>query len=166
MPSIDARLEALGIALPARSAPAARYVNAVRVGNLLFLSGKGPGSGVRGRLGDEFTTEEGYRFARAAGIEALAALKGALGSLERVRQVVKLQGFVNAVPAFAEHHLVMDGASDLMTDVFGERGRHARSVLGASSLRDRLPVILEGIFEIDPQNLDNIPMETSHDIHR
>ncbi|WP_159881616.1 RidA family protein [Paenibacillus puerhi] len=142
----------LGIELPEASEPAARYANYVILNGLMFVSGKGP-SGVpkpKGKLGHDYSTEEGYQFARSAGIELLAVLQAALGSLDRVKRVVKIQGFVNASPDFEEHHKVLNGASDLMLDVFGEhKGLHARSVLGASSLRDNLPVILDSIFEVE-----------------
>ncbi|QHT64075.1 RidA family protein [Paenibacillus lycopersici] len=145
------RLRAMGIALPAASEPAARYANCVRMNNLLFVSGKGPAGHPKGKLGADYTTAEGYRFARLAGIEILAVLQSALGSLDDVRRVVKLQGFVNATAHFEEHHRVLNGCSDLMLDVFGEKGVHARSVLGAVSLRDDLPVIIDSIFEIRMQ---------------
>ncbi|GFN32901.1 RidA family protein [Paenibacillus xylaniclasticus] len=151
MPSIEDKLSQLGIVLPSESAPAANYANAVLAGNLLFISGKGPAGGARGRLGIEYTTDEGYQLARAAAIEVLAVVQAAVGSLEKVKRVVKAQGFINATASFTEHHLVLNGFSDLMADVFGERGVHARSVFGASSLRDGLPVIIDSIFEIYPE---------------
>lgn len=149
MTTAEESVHRLGIALPAASAPAANYANYALAGGLLFISGKGPAGHPRGKLGAELTTEEGYRFAREAGIEALAAVKEAIGSLNRVKRVVKVQGFVNAAPAFEEHHLVLNGCSDLLADVFGERGAHARSVLGAVSLRGQLPVIVDCIFEVE-----------------
>jgi enamine deaminase RidA (YjgF/YER057c/UK114 family) len=146
--SVEARLERLGIVLPQASEPTANYANAVRVHNLLFVAGKGPSGKPRGKLGQSYSTEEGYQFARAAGIEVLAVLKHALGSLDRVERVVKLQGFVNATSSFEEHHLVLNGCSDLMREVFGNRGKHSRSVMGANSLRDNLPLVIDSIFEI------------------
>jgi enamine deaminase RidA (YjgF/YER057c/UK114 family) len=148
MSTIEDRLAQLGIILPAESAPAANYANFVLAGGLLFISGKGPAGDSRGKLGADYTTEEGYQFARAAGIEVLAVVKAAAGSLDNVKQVVKAQGFINASPSFAEHHLVLNGFSDLMAEVFGEKGLHARSVFGANSLRNQLPVIIDSIFEI------------------
>ncbi|EFM10610.1 Endoribonuclease L-PSP [Paenibacillus curdlanolyticus YK9] len=142
------RLNAMGITLPEASGPAAQYANYVQVNNLLFVSGKGPTGNPQGKLGSEYTTEEGYQYARQAGIEVLAVVRAALGSLERVKRVVKIQGFVNATPAFEEHHKVLNGCSDLMLDVFGERGTHARSVLGAVSVRENLPIIIDSIFEV------------------
>ncbi|WP_139990806.1 RidA family protein [Paenibacillus paridis] len=147
--TIEQRLTALGIILPLASEPAAKYVNYVYANGLLFLSGKGPSAPTKGKLGLDFCTEEGYQFARQVGIEVLAVLKQALGDLSLVRQVVKAQGFVHADPSFEEHHKVLNGFSDLMVEVFGERGMHARSVFGANSLRDQLPVIIDSIFEVE-----------------
>jgi enamine deaminase RidA (YjgF/YER057c/UK114 family) len=150
--TIEERLAALGIVLPAASNPAANYTNVVQAGGLLFVSGKGPlavqGVYPKGKLGREYTTEEGYQFARSAGIQVLAVVKEALGSLDQVRRVVRIHGAVNAEPHFEEHHKVLNGCSDLMAEVFGERGVHARSVTGVVSLRDNLPIVVESIFEV------------------
>ncbi|WP_199616284.1 RidA family protein [Paenibacillus alkalitolerans] len=147
---IENRLKQLGIVLPEASEPAAKYANFVIVNGLLFVSGKGPAGKPKGKLGKDFTTEEGYQFARQAGIEVLAVLQSALGTLDKVRRVVKVQGFVNANPAFEEPHKVLNGFSDLMLEVFGDdKGFHARSVLGASSLRDNLPVVVDSIFQVE-----------------
>lgn len=146
---IAERLKLLEIVLPSVSEPAAKYVNYVKVGHLLFVSGKGPAGNAKGKLGADYTTEEGYQFAWKAGIEVLAVLESALGSLEKVKRVVKIQGFVNATASFEEHHKVLNGCSDLMLEVFGEKGMHARSVLGANSVRDNLPIIIDSIFEIE-----------------
>jgi len=143
------RLEELGIVLPSASEPAAKYANYVIVNGLCFVSGKGPAGHPKGKLGQDFTTEEGYHFARQTGIEILAVLESALGSLDKVKRVVKIQGFVNADPLFEEHHKVLNGCSDLMLEVFGDKGSHARSVLGAVSVRDNLPIIIDSIFEVD-----------------
>lgn len=145
---IAERLKALGIILPKASEPAAKYANYVKVNGLLYVSGKGPAGSPKGKLGQQYTTEEGYRFARQIGLEVLAVVQAALGSLDQVKSVVKVQGFVNADPQFEEHHKVLNGFSDLMLDVFGDKGLHARSVLGANSLRDNLPIIVDSIFEI------------------
>lgn len=147
--TIAQRLETLGIVLPVASEPAAKYANYVKVNGLLFVSGKGPSGSPKGKLGKDYTTQEGYQFARLAGIEILAVLLSAAGSLDHVKRVVKLQGFVNAVPEFEEHHKVLNGCSDVMLDVFGEKGKHARSVFGAVSVRDNLPIIVDSIFEIE-----------------
>lgn len=143
------RLVELGIILPKASEPAARYANCVQANGLLFMSGKGPAGNPKGKLGVDFTTEEGYKFARQTGIEILAVLQSELGSLDRVKRVVKLQGFVNAGPQFEEHHKVLNGCSDLMLDVFLEKGLHARSVFGAVSVRNNLPIVIDSIFEVE-----------------
>ncbi|MBX3650622.1 MAG: RidA family protein [Burkholderiales bacterium] len=154
MLSAEQRIRDLGLVLPAGSAPAANYANAVRSGNLLFIAGKPPqpedGRMPKGRLGREYTAEEGYRFARSAALELMAVMRAELGSLDRVARVVEVQGFLNAVPEFEAHPKVLDGCSDLLVEVFGERGVHARSVLGASSLRGGLPVIVKAVVEVLP----------------
>lgn len=147
--TVEYRLEELGIVLPPASEPAARYANFVKVNGLLFVSGKGPSGSPKGKLGKDYSTAEGYQFARQTAIEILAVLKTAAGSLDKVKRVVKIQGFVNAEPAFEEHHKVLNGCSDLLLDVFGEKGLHARSVFGAVSLRDDLPIIVDSIFEVE-----------------
>lgn len=150
--NIERRLIELGIVLPQASEPAAKYANCVFSNGLLFVSGKGPAAAPKGKLGLDYSTEEGYQFARQAGIEVLAVLKNALGHLDNVNRVVKAQGFVNADPSFEEHHKVLNGFSDLMLEVFGEKGFHARSVMGASSLRNNLPVIVDSIFEVSNES--------------
>jgi enamine deaminase RidA (YjgF/YER057c/UK114 family) len=147
--SIEVRLERMGINLPKASNPAASYTNYVIVNGLMFVSGKGPTGNPKGKLGNEFGTEDGYRFARSTGIEVLAVVKDALGSLDKVKRVVKVQGFVNAAPHFEEHHKVLNGFSELMFEVFEDKGVHARSVLGAVSVRDNLPIIVDSIFEVE-----------------
>ncbi|SEO55418.1 RidA family protein [Paenibacillus sp. OV219] len=147
--TVAERLRLLGIVLPSASEPAAKYTNVVKVNHLLFVSGKGPAGNPRGKLGEDFTTVEGYQFARQAGIEILAVLVSAIASLENVKRVVKIQGFVNATAAYEEHHKVLNGCSDLMLDVFGEKGVHSRSVFGAVSVRDNLPIIIDSIFEVE-----------------
>jgi len=150
----EQRLQDLGITLPSGSAPAANYANAVRTGNLLFIAGKAPlpenGKLPKGKLGREFTAEDGYRFARSAALDLIAVMRSELGSLDYVARVVEVQGFLNAVPEFEDHAKVLNGCSDLLVEVFEERGVHARSVLGASSLRGGLPVILKAVIEIAP----------------
>lgn len=148
MSNIEQRLVDLGIQLPVASNPAASYTNFVIVNNLVYVSGKGPHGHPKGKLGSDFTINEGYVFAREAGIEVLAVLKDGLGSLNKVKRVIKIQGFVNAEPHFAEHHLVLNGCSDLLYEVFQDKGVHARSVFGATSLRNNLPIVVDSIFEI------------------
>ena len=148
----EQRLKELGIELPQGSSPAANYANAVRSGSLLFIAGKGPlpsdGELPKGRLGREFTTEEGYQFAKSACIDLIAVMKSELGSLDKVARVVELQGFINADPNFEDHAKVMNGASGLLVQVFGEKGIHVRSVLGATSLRSGVPLVLKAVVEV------------------
>ncbi|MEN3353623.1 MAG: hypothetical protein V7640_1781 [Betaproteobacteria bacterium] len=152
--SAEQRLVEMGLSLPSGSAPAANYANAVRTGNLLFIAGKAPlpenGKLPKGRLGQEFTTEDGYRFARSAALDLIAVMRTELGSLDHVTRIVEVQGFLNAVPGFEDHAKVLNGCSDLLVEVFEERGVHARSVVGASSLRGGLPIILKAIIEVAP----------------
>lgn len=123
----EARLKELGIVLPKPSAPVANYVNAVRVGNLLFLAGKGPtgpdGKDVVGKLGRDLTVEQGYQAARYVAINQLAVLKAELGDLKRVKRIVKVLGMVNSDPAFGQQPEVVNGCSDLLVEVFGDKGR-------------------------------------------
>ncbi len=144
----DKRLKELGIQLPAVTPPVANYVNAVRTGNLLFLAGKGPGGSVAGKLGREFTVEQGYQHARSVGLALLAVMKAELGSLDRVKRVVKVLGMVNGTPEFTDQPKVINGCSDLFVEVLGERGKHARSAVGMGSLPNGIPVEIECIVEI------------------
>jgi enamine deaminase RidA (YjgF/YER057c/UK114 family) len=151
--SISQRLQELGIALPEIGAPWGNYVHAKRVGNLLYLSGKNPpaegGVVPRGKLGAGMTVEEGYRHARGVGLMLIAALQEALGGdLDRVEDIVKVLGMVNAAPDFEDHPKVVNGCSDLFVEVFGEKGRHARSAVGMSSLPGGIPVEIEIIVAV------------------
>ncbi|HET6468378.1 MAG TPA: RidA family protein [Geminicoccaceae bacterium] len=150
--SIEARLKELGIELPPATGPMANYVNAVRTGNLLFLAGKGPiyadGSMARGKVGADVTVEEAYGHARQTGINLIAAMRAELGSLDAVRRIVKVLGMVNAVPEFADQPKVINGCSDLFVEVFGEKGRHARSAVGMGSLPNNITVEIEAIVEV------------------
>jgi enamine deaminase RidA (YjgF/YER057c/UK114 family) len=151
--SAEKRLKELNIRLDAVSPPVANYVNAVRTGNLLFLAGKGGPPGAdgkrpQGKVGREFTVEQAYREARATGLELLAVMRHELGSLDRVKRVVKVLGMVNAVPDFQDHPKVINGCSDLFVEVFGERGKHARSAVGMGSLPMQIPVEIECIVEV------------------
>jgi len=140
------------LVLPECSLPAANYANATRVGNLLYLSGKAPlkvsNQLPRGRLGLEFDTQQGYVHAKSACLDLIAVMKSEAGGLSNVKQIVEIQGFVNATADFEDHASVLNGASDLLVDVFGEAGKHARSVFGASSLRGNVPIILKGLVEL------------------
>jgi enamine deaminase RidA (YjgF/YER057c/UK114 family) len=150
--SAEARLKELGIDLGAVSAPVANYVNAVRTGKLLYLSGKGPravnGKRPQGKVGREYTAEEAYQHARTVGLDLLAVMRAELGSLDKVVRVVKLLGMVNAVPEFQDHPKVINGCSDLFVEVLGEAGKHARSAVGMGSLPMGIPVEIEVIVEV------------------
>lgn len=149
---IAARLKALGIELPAPGKPAANYVTTVTTGKLLFVSGQVPraADGVKfvGKVGREFSIAEGQQAARLCAINILGAMQDAVGDLEKIARVVKVVGFVNAVPDFTDVHIVVNGASDLITDVLGERGKHARSAIGMGTLPLGVAVEVEAIAEI------------------
>ncbi len=152
--SAERRVEELNVEIGAVSAPVANYVNAVRTGNLLFLSGKGPrpgqdGKRAKGKVGREYTVEQGYQHARSVGLDLIAVMRAELGSLDRVKRVVKVLGMVNAVPEFEDQPKVINGCSDLFVEVFGERGRHARSAVGMGSLPMGIPVEIECIVEVE-----------------
>ena len=134
--------------LPPVPNAAGTYVHAVRTGNLLYLAGKGPISPVKGKVGAEFTKEQGYQYARETGLTLLAVLKAELGTLARVKRVVKVLGMVNATPEFGDQPFVINGCSDLFVEVFGDAGRHARSAVGMGSLPHGIPVEIEAIVEI------------------
>lgn len=151
--SAEKRLKELGIELGPVSSPVANYVNAVRTGNLLFLAGKGPRAGADGKrpvgkVGREFTADEAYKHARSVGLDLLAVMRTELGSLDKVKRVVKVLGMVNAVPEFTEHPKVINGCSDLLVEVLGDAGRHARSAVGMGSLPMGIPVEIECIVEV------------------
>ena len=153
MSSPTARLRELGLELPELPLPGGNYVHAVRTGGLLFLAGKGPGA-IAGKVGRDFTVEEGYEAARRTGLTLLAAIANELGSLDRVTRIVKVVGFVNATPEFTDPPKVINGCSDLFVDVFGERGRHARTSVGVASLPNQIPVEIEAIVEFDEQTTE------------
>ena len=149
--SHDARLRQLNITLPDAPMPAANYVPYVQSGNLLFVSGQiaaGPEGLIRGRLGADMDVAQGAAAARACGLALLAQARAALGSLDRVTRVVKLTGFVNSTPEFTDQPEVINGCSDLMVEVFGEAGRHARAAVSAPALPRGVAVEIEAIFEI------------------
>jgi enamine deaminase RidA (YjgF/YER057c/UK114 family) len=140
------KLSAIEASLPPLPEPGGNYVHAVRTGNLLFLAGKGvPASG---KVGAEFTKEQAYQFARETGLILLAVIKNELGTLRKVKRVVKVLGMVNATPEFGDHPFVINGCSDLFVEVFGENGRHARSAVGMGSLPMGIPVEIEAIVEV------------------
>ena len=151
--SAEKRLKELGIQLAPVTPPVANYVNAVRTGDLLYLAGKGPrpdASGVRpkGKVGREYTAEQAYQHARSVGLDLLAVMRQELGSLDKVKRVVKVLGMVNAVPEFTDHPKVINGCSDLFVEVFGAAGKHARSAVGMGSLPMGIPVEIEVIVEV------------------
>ncbi|MCK6450607.1 MAG: RidA family protein [Alphaproteobacteria bacterium] len=151
--TIAERLKQLKIDLPKVGNPMGSYVHAKRVGNLLYLSGKGPhypdGTMPKGKLGAGMTIEEGYKHARQVGLVLIAAMRDALGGdLDRVTDVVKVLGMVNATPDFGDQPKVINGCSDLFIEVFGERGRHARSAVGMGSLPGGIPVEIEVIVAV------------------
>lgn len=152
--SPEARLKALGIELPSAPKPLASYVSSVRTGNLVYLAGQGPLAGgkptVTGKVGAELTEEEGYKAARATILVSLAALRAEIGSLDRVVRIVKVVGWVNSAPGFTRQPWVINGASDLLIEIFGEAGRHARSAIGANELPLNIPVEIEMIVEVAP----------------
>lgn len=147
------RLAALGIMLPPAPPPVANFVTHVREGQLLFLSGQGPreadGRRHAGKVGREVSLQQAYASARLTGVNLLAVMHDALGSLTRVRRVVKLLGMVNATPDFTDHPQVINGCSDLFIAVFGEPGRHARSAVGMGSLPGNIPVEIEAIIAVN-----------------
>ncbi len=151
--SIEQRVAELGLTLPAVKPPAANYANAVRVGNLVYLSGTvavdANGDIPKGKVGADVPTQAAAEHARLVGLHHLAILRDELGSLDRIRRVVKLLGMVNAVPEFTEHSIVINGCSDLFVEIFGER--HARSAVGVGSLPFGITVEIELIVEVDPE---------------
>ncbi len=153
MGNVETRITELGIELPAPAAPAGAYVPSVRTGTLVFVSGQLPLLNgelrYRGRLDDTVTVEEGYAAARLCALNILAQLQAACeGDLGHVRQVVRVGGFVASTPDFERHPKVINGASDLMGEVFGERGQHARFAVGAASLPLGAAVEVEAVFEV------------------
>ncbi|MCK4393817.1 RidA family protein [Candidatus Bipolaricaulota bacterium] len=148
--TVEQRLEELDFKLPVVPKPVAEYVPAKHVGDLVYVSGQGPirdGKPVYvGQVGAEVTREEGYEAAQICALNGLAAVKALVGSLEQVEEVVQVRGFVNSAPHFHEQPKVVNGASELLVKVFGERGRHARAALGTSNLPGNIPVEIEMII--------------------
>ena len=148
----EQKLKDLGIKLHELSIPKANYVHAVRTGNLIFLAGKGPsnekGESITGKLGKDLDIDEGYAASRLVGVRQLSALKAELGNLNRVKRIVKVKGMVNAIPEFTDHPKVINGYSDLMVEVFGERGKHARAAVGMGSLPSNIAVEIEMVVAV------------------
>jgi enamine deaminase RidA (YjgF/YER057c/UK114 family) len=150
---VEKKLSGLGIVLPVPATPIANYVGSVRTGALLFVSGQvclesGGKLVAKGKLGENVSIEDGQRAARACAINLLAQVKLAVGDLDKVVRVVRLGGFINSDPAFLDGPKVMNGASDLVVEVFGDKGRHARSTVGVASLPLDAAVEVEGLFEV------------------
>lgn len=149
----DKKLKELGIELTAVSKPVANYVKAVRTGNLLYLSGHGPtkadGTNITGKVGKDLTVDQGYDAAKQVGIAILSTLKAELGDLNKVKRVVKVLGMVNCTEDFVDQPKVMNGFSDLMVAVFGEKGKHARSAVGMYALPSNISVEVEIIVELE-----------------
>ena len=146
--SAEARLKELGIVLPELRKPVANYLPYRIAGNILYLAGQGPlenGKQLTGKLGRDVSVDEGYRRARLVGLGLLAAMRDALGTLDRVDYIIKLLGMVNATPDFNDSPKVINGCSDLFVEVFGEAGRHARSAVGNVMLPNQISVEIEGI---------------------
>ena len=150
----EARIKDLGITLPQPAKPVGNYIPGVRVGTLLYLSGHGPvrvdgQPTARGKVGRDLSTEEAYKVAREVGINLLGSARVILGSLDKVKRIVKVLGMVNSADGFGEQPKVINGFSDLMVEVFGENGRHARSAVGMAELPMGIPVEIEMILEVE-----------------
>jgi enamine deaminase RidA (YjgF/YER057c/UK114 family) len=149
---VEEKLAELGLELSPSPAPVGNYVPAVRTGNLVFLSGHGPvgkDKVITGKLGKDLTVEQGYEAAKLVALGLLGSLKSLIGDLDRVARVVKVLGMVNCEPMFTEHPGVIDGASDLLVAVFGDKGRHARSAVGMNALPFNIAVEIEMIVEVE-----------------
>jgi enamine deaminase RidA (YjgF/YER057c/UK114 family) len=148
---IEDKLAQMGLTLPEPGPPAGNYVGAVRVGNLLFVSGHGPrqqGQYLAGKVGRDLTTEQAYEAARVVMLNCLASVRRELGDLDRVKRIVKLFGMVNCTEDFTEHPRVINGASDLLVALYGDNGRHARSAVGMQQLPMNIAVEIEMIVEV------------------
>lgn len=150
---IEAKLVQLKLELPTAPAPVANYVRTVRAGNLLFVSGHGPQRDGKmqsvGKVGRDLTLEDGYKAAHLVCLNCLASVKEALGDLDRVKRVVKLLGMVNCTPDFGQQPEVINGASDLLVQLYGDAGRHARSAVGMGSLPRNISVEIEMVLEVE-----------------
>ncbi len=148
----ESRLKELGIHLIEPVSPTANFLKAVRIGNLVYLSGHGPdkpgGGQLTGKVGSDLTIEQAQEAARLVGISLLSTLKKEVGNLNKVKRIVKVLGMVNCIPSFEKHSQVINGFSDLMVEIFGESGKHARSSVGLSSLPANIPVEIEMIVEL------------------
>ena len=151
--NIEAKIERLGLQLPSPATPVANYVPAVRTGSLVFLSGHGPmredGSLITGKLGSDLKVEEGYEAAKRVALGLLGSLKGLIGDLDKVTRIVKLLGMVNCESTFKDHPQVINGASDFLVEVFGDKGKHARSAVGMNALPFNISVEIEMVVEVE-----------------
>ena len=149
----ETKLKELGIELITPSNPVANYVNTVRSGNLLFISGKGPlkkdGEYIKGKLGYDLSIDQGYDAARATGINLISTIKSAIGDLRNVKQIIRVNGMVNSASNFIDQPKVINGCSDLLVEVFGDRGKHTRVALGMNSLPMNIAVEIDIILEIE-----------------
>lgn len=149
----EAKLREKGIILQEPSKPVANYVNVVRVGNLLYLAGKGPkrpdGTDITGKVGKDLTIEQGYQAARTVAIQHIAVIKAEIGNLKKVKRIVKVLGMVNCEAGFPDQPKVINGYSDMMVEIFGEKGKHARSAVGMIALPNNIAVEVEVIVEIE-----------------
>jgi enamine deaminase RidA (YjgF/YER057c/UK114 family) len=149
----EEKLKSNGLVLPPVSKPIANYVKYVRTGNLIFLAGHGPtkadGTNVSGKVGKELTIEQGYEAARITALSLIATLKDAVGDLSKVKRIVKVNGYVNCLPDFTEQPKVINGCSDLLVLVFGEKGKHARAAMGMVALPSNIAVEIEMVVEVE-----------------
>lgn len=147
---IEKKLEELGLELPEIPKPMANYVPAARTGNLLFLSGHGPQKSIpTGKVGKELTLEEGYEAAKNTALCLMSTIKNSIGDLDKVKRIVKLVGFVNCSEDFTDQPKVVNGASDLFVEVFGDKGKHARAAVGMYQLPGGIPVEIEVVVEVE-----------------
>ncbi len=150
---VELKIKNMGIEIPVPGEPVANYVHTVRTGNLIFTAGKGPtkpeGDYIIGKLGEDLTVEQGYEAARYSAIQLLGALKKELGDLNKVKRIVKVLGMVNSTSDFTQHPEVVNGCSDLMVEIFGEKGKHARSAVGMGSLPRNIAVEIEMVVEVE-----------------
>ncbi|MGZ3599811.1 MAG: RidA family protein [Ktedonobacterales bacterium] len=153
--TFETRLRELGLTLPETPVPVAKFVPAVRTGNLIYVSGQIPtvagALAMTGKLGREISVEQGQEVARVALLNALAAMRSVTGSLDAVRRIVKLNGWVASAEGFTSQPQVVNGASELLEEIFGEAGKHARAAIGVAELPSGVPVELELIVEVQPE---------------
>jgi len=151
--SPEQKMTVMGLQLPAMSKPMANYVRYVQAGNLIFLAGHGPtrtdGSQITGKLGKDMSIEQGYDAAKVTALNLLATLKEAVGDLSKVKRIVKVNGYVNSTPEFIDHPKVINGCSDLLVALFGEKGKHARAAMGMVALPSNIAVEIEMVVEVE-----------------